>query len=189
MLRFVRIELKKFSFDICTRLIMKLTIKSLRNIRILKGDGKFTFGYNSFVYPSAYFIGLPPARWLVTSMRKERWRIAQKSRSMKYAWNARQGYRSSCKDLGLRYSGKMAVTGGWANGSWRSISIPRDYPSSHLPRYVPSHWVESIDSTFLPRWYVNFLSRHTHRAWLRFSFDIRGAHVTWSIGQYCRIAN
>lgn len=53
----------------------------------------------------------------------------------------KQGYIG--RDLGRWYSGKITVTGGWANGSWWSISIL----ITLLPWYVPS-WLSPIDRQY-----------------------------------------
>lgn len=108
----------------------------------------FMFIYNLHFFFDI-FIGLPPARWLFTYEEETRWRNRANESIDKTRGTRRQEYRSSCKDLGLRYSGKIAVTGEWANESQRSISILRDYPSSHLLRYFPTESNRSTLHFFL----------------------------------------
>jgi len=107
------------------------------------------------------------------SRRKKRWRIAQKSRSMTHVEAKDIG---RVVDLGLRYSGKIAVTGGWANGSRRSISIP----VITLPRIfhtIRFYRVESINST-IPSSVICklLLASHYIAQYIEFDSDTR---ITW----------
>lgn len=73
------------------------------------------------VHVFKYFIYLVRSTLAIYFFTYSTRRNAKELRESIVEW--KQGYRSSSRDLGRWYSGKIAVTGGWANGSRRSISI------------------------------------------------------------------